>query len=94
VEDEGRTYVLLARVPAAGVAQFAAYEDAVLPLLAEHGARLDLRLRAAGGQVEVHLVRFPSEAALAAYRADPRRAALADTLAASGAATDLFPLPG
>ena len=92
---DGATYVLLARVPAAGVAAFAAYEEAVLPLLPEHGARLDLRLCAAGGRVELHLLWFPDAQALEAYRADPRRAAAGDLLTASGAVTELFRLdPG
>jgi hypothetical protein len=89
---EGVTYVLLARVPAQGVAAFAAYEEAVLPLLAEHGARLDLRVCAAGGRVEMHLLWFPRPEALETYRADPRRAAVADLLARSGAVTELFRL--
>jgi hypothetical protein len=58
-----------------------AYEDAVLPLLADHGARVEYRARRAAGQdaalpVEVHLLWFPDRDALAAYLADPRRAAL------------------
>lgn len=89
----GLTFVFLARVPPEGVAAFAAYEEEVLPLLADHGARLDARLRAAGGQVELHVLWFPGEEALAAYRADPRRAAHADLLADSRAVTELFPLP-
>lgn len=92
---EGVTYVLLARIPAEGIAAFAAYEEAVLPLLAEHGARLDSRLRTAGGRVEVHVLWFPGPEALEAYRADPRRAAAGHLLEESGAATDLFSLdPG
>ena len=69
------TYVLIARIPPAGVEAFQRYEAAVLPLLAEHGGRLARRLRADGGEVEVHLVEFASAGAFDAYRADPRRAA-------------------
>jgi hypothetical protein len=58
-----------------------AYEDAVLPLLADHGARVEYRGRRALGQdpslpVEVHLLWFPSRTAYDAFLADPRRAAL------------------
>jgi uncharacterized protein (DUF1330 family) len=64
----------------------AAYEDAVLPLLASHGAALLYRGRRVPGQddalpAEVHLIRFPSRTAYDAYLADPRRAVL---LAAHG----------
>ncbi len=60
-----------------------AYEDAVLPLLADHGASVVYRGRRAHGQdpslpVEVHLLRFPSRAAFDAYLADPHRLALLD----------------
>jgi uncharacterized protein (DUF1330 family) len=59
----------------------AAYEDAVLPLLADHGARVLYRGRRAIGQgeslpFEVHLLWFPNRAAFAAYLADDRRAEL------------------
>jgi hypothetical protein len=57
-----------------------AYEDAVLPLLADHGAELVYRGRRVAGQdpalpLEVHLTRFPHRRALDAYMADDRRAA-------------------
>jgi uncharacterized protein (DUF1330 family) len=56
-----------------------AYEDAVLALLPEHGARLVSRVRRTGagdGPVEVQIIELPSRAALDAYMADPRRTAL------------------
>lgn len=55
------------------------YEDAVLALLPEHGARLVARARAAepgAAAYETQIIELPSEDALAAYMADPRRAAL------------------
>jgi uncharacterized protein (DUF1330 family) len=55
------------------------YEDRVLALLPEHGARVQQRVRsdgADGAPLEVHLLEFPSEAALDAYMADERRVAL------------------
>jgi hypothetical protein len=61
----------------------AAYEDAVVPLLADHGARVEHRGRRALGQdpslpIEVHILWFPSRSAFDAYLADPRRAALVE----------------
>ena len=60
------------------------YEDAVLALLADHGSRIVSRVRrtasdgpAAEGPLEVQVIELPSGEALAAYMADPRRAALA-----------------
>jgi uncharacterized protein (DUF1330 family) len=55
-----------------------AYEDAVLPLLADHGAELLYRGRRAAGQdpglpLEVHLIRFPSRSAYDAFLGDDRR---------------------
>jgi hypothetical protein len=84
------TLVLVARIPAAGTADFQAYEAAVLPLLADHGGRLERRLRTADAGVEVHIVVFPSRAALDSYRSDPRRAGQAPLLQRSGAALELL----
>lgn len=92
-DDPGRagvTLVLIARTPAHGIARFQEYEAQVLPLLAEHGGVLQRRLRDADGTTEVHLIRFPSEAHFARYRADPRRTAHAPLMAASGAQTELL----
>lgn len=86
----GELYCMIARVPVEGVAAFARYEAGVLPLLSAYGAALDQRLRTADGTVEIHVVRCPDAAALAAYRADPRRAALAPELSASGAVVELL----
>lgn len=63
-----------------------AFEDEVLALLPDHGARVLYRGRRTppapvGGATlphEVHLLWFPSRAALAAYMADERRQALLD----------------
>ena len=55
-----------------------AFEDEVLALLPDHGARVVYRGHRAPGQdpalpVEVHLLWFPSRAAFDAYLADDRR---------------------
>ena len=60
-----------------------AYEDRVLPLLADHGARLMYRGRRADRDdaslpLEVHLTWFPHRRAFEAYMADDRRRALMD----------------
>lgn len=84
------TYLMLARLPAAGLGDFEAYESAVVPLLAEYGGRLERRLRTPDDQFEAHLITFPDSEDLAAYRADPRRAAAAPLLESSGAAVELL----
>jgi uncharacterized protein (DUF1330 family) len=58
-----------------------AYEDDVLPLLADHGAALVYRGQRAEGQdpslpLEVQLIRFPTRGAYDAFLADERRQAL------------------
>jgi hypothetical protein len=85
-------YLFIARIPPDGVPDFLAYESSVLALLAAHGARLEHRFRSCDGCLEVHVLRFPSADALASYRSDPRRSALAPTLERSGATTELHPL--
>lgn len=83
------TLALIARVPAAGVADFQDYETRVLPLLAEHAGKLERRLRNADGTVELHVVSFDSHEALQRFRADPRREAAAPLLQRSGAAIEM-----
>jgi uncharacterized protein (DUF1330 family) len=58
-----------------------AYEDAVLPLVTAHGGQVRERVRTDGGDdapLEIHVLEFPSDAALDAYMSDPQRQALAD----------------
>jgi len=86
------TFVLIARIPGEGIADFRAYEDAVLPLLSEFNGRLERRLRNPDGTVEVHVVSFASEADLQNYRSDPRRMAHAWLLEKSAATLELLPM--
>ena len=79
------TSVLVARIPVAGIADFRAYENAVLPLLPEFNGRLERRLRNQDGTVEVHIVSFASEADFEKYRNEPRRTSKAALLERSGA---------
>lgn len=84
------TYLMLARLPEGRLDAFDAYESTVLPLLAEHGGRLERRLRTLDDRVEAHLVSFPGDEDFAAYRADPRRSSAAPLLESSGAAIELL----
>jgi uncharacterized protein (DUF1330 family) len=65
-----------------------AYEDRVLALLPDHGARVLDR----GSPTEVQLLEFPSSAAVDAYMQDPRRTALAADRDAAIARTESLPL--
>lgn len=69
---------------------FEHYERGVLPLVAEHGGRVDRRLRSLDRRTEVHVVSFPSDETFAHYRDDPRRVERAPLLARSGASMELF----
>ncbi|SFO53697.1 hypothetical protein SAMN05216330_103508 [Bradyrhizobium sp. Ghvi] len=86
------TFALIVRIPAEGVADFRAYEDAVLALLPEFNGRLERRLRNSDGTMEVHIVSFASEAAFQSYRNDPRRTAQAWLLERSSAKLELLPM--
>ena len=86
--DEPFTLAFVGFTTAEQAERASAFEDAVLPLLADHGAQLVYRGRRtttdadadtdAGHPLEVHLLRFPGRAALAGYMADERRQALLD----------------
>ena len=84
------TFVLIARIPAEGIADFRAYENAVLPLLPEFNGRLERRLRSPDGTIEAHIVSFASEADFQNYRNDPRRKAQAWLLEKSSAKLELL----
>jgi uncharacterized protein (DUF1330 family) len=90
--ENALTFVLIARIPPEGVEAYQAYEDQVLPVLAEHGGRLQRRLRNETGTLEVHILSYPSDAVAQAYRSDPRRAAAAHLLEASTAKVELLSL--
>ena len=83
--ENALTLVLIARIPPHGVKAYQAYEDQVLPLLSEHGGRLQRRLRDEAGTLELHILSFPSDTALQKYRSDPRRTAATHLLEASSA---------
>ena len=97
-----RTLCVLLWAQPGAQAALAAYEDRVLRLIPDHGARVLQRARSSGadGQpAEIQLLEFPSAAALDAYRADPRRTALAADRDRAVARTEiieveLIPQPG
>ena len=79
--DEPFTIAFVGYTTAALADAAAAYEDAVLPLQADHGGRVIYRARRAAEQdeslpFEVQVMWFPNEAALDGYLDDPRRVAL------------------
>jgi len=64
---------------------FDAFEAVAIPLIGKHGGELLLRLRPTPENVvagsidlpyEIHLVRFPSDEALASFTSDPERQVL------------------
>jgi hypothetical protein len=73
--------VMVADIPEDGIDAFQQYEGVVLPLLAQHGGRLERRLRTTDSRVEVHIVSFDARAGFDAYMADPDRIAHRDLLA-------------
>jgi hypothetical protein len=86
------TFALIVRIPAEGITDFRAYEDAVLPLLPEYNGRLERRLRNPDGTIEMHIISFGSDADFQNYRNDPRRTAQARLLEKSSAKSELLPM--
>ena len=70
--------------------KFEEYERIVLPLLDEHGGRLERRLRSPDKLTEIHVVGFESREAFDGYREDPLRTEQAHLLAESGAEIELL----
>ena len=89
-----RLCVLLWANPGADAA-LVDYEDRVLELMADHGARVLQRARtdgADGAPLEIQILEYPSRAALDGYLADARRAALAGDREAAIARTEILPI--
>jgi SAM-dependent methyltransferase len=77
------------------VADLAAYEDAVIALLADHDGALVQRAYGEGTAEhpdEVQIYSFPDQTALDGFLADPRRIALTDERDRVIARTELFPV--
>jgi antibiotic biosynthesis monooxygenase (ABM) superfamily enzyme len=86
------TFVLIARIPAEGIKDFRAYEDAVLPLLPGFNGRLERRLRNPEGTIEMHIISFASDADFQNYRNDPGRMEQVWLLEKSSAKLELLPM--
>lgn len=77
---------------------FARFEDQALRILGEHGGRLERAVRPSTGTpgrtpFEIHVLVLPSQAALDAYRRDPRLAGLAELRASAVEDTTLWSGP-
>jgi hypothetical protein len=71
------------------------YEDRVLELMADHGARVVQRARTDGANdapLEIQILEYPSQTALGGYLADERRTALAAEREATVARTEILPV--
>jgi len=84
------TFVQIVRIPAGGVAAFQQYESLVLPIMPRYGGRLERRLCSADGQIEIHVVTFPSQDDLDRYLAESERAEHLHLRTESGASTELL----
>jgi hypothetical protein len=73
--------LMVADIPEDGIDAFQRYENLVLPILDQHGGRLERQLRSADGRVEVHIVSFDSRTGFDSYMADPDRLAHRELLA-------------
>lgn len=71
----------------ADVPLFEKYEEKVLALLGDHGAKLKERLRSKDGLAETHLLEFPDTMALEGFRADPARQSVQDMWERCGASS-------
>lgn len=76
-------------------AGLSAYEDRVLALVPDHGGEVLSRAASDGAESrphEIQLYRFPTQAALDSYIADPSRLALSNDRDQAIARTELFPV--
>lgn len=82
--------VLLTAIPGREVL-LAQYEDRVLALLPEYGARIEVRVTALEGPLtEIQILEFPSQQALDDFQQDPRRLELAEIRNAVVASTTVM----
>jgi uncharacterized protein (DUF1330 family) len=89
-----RLCVLLWANPGAEAA-LTRYEDQVLELMADHGARVLQRVCSEGldgAPTEIQILEYPSQNALEAYMTDERRIVLAGTREAAIARTEVIPV--
>ena len=90
--------VAVLTVRSARADDFRRFETAAAAIMARHGGAIERTVRSlpaspddgSGTFRELHLVRFPDEAAFRSYRADPELAALAELREAAIVATELW----
>ena len=83
--------LLVAMLEIRELAAFRRFEHAAAAIMARHGGAIERALLLEGApQRELHVVRFPDAAALAAYRADPELRALGELRAAGVASTQIW----
>lgn len=88
------TLVVILTVRREAAEAFAAHEREAARVMARHGGAIERTVVVPGDDPavfrEVHVVTFPDDAALTAYRADPAMAAVAHLRAASVIATEVL----
>lgn len=75
---------MIAEVAPDSIERFRSYEQLVLPLLTEHGGRLERRVRTPDGTTEIHLIAFDDQDGYRAYLDDPARVAARTALDGAG----------
>jgi hypothetical protein len=83
-------FTFVARVPHHGVDDFLNYERQIIPVVLEHGGRIEQRLRSVDERVEIKIVRFPSRDAYEALVRDYRCLAAQPLLDNSQATVEVF----
>ncbi len=84
------TLVILVKIPLHGIASFNQYEDLVLPLLKNHGGKLQERMRTPDQSTELHILSFESQSGFDNFLADPIREKYRPLLQNSNATSELF----
>jgi uncharacterized protein (DUF1330 family) len=76
----------------ADLVKFEAYEEFVLPLLADHGGRLHGRVRSKDQTTEYHLLYFSGQDQFSSFLNDPARVAMRDAWDDCGARSAIVEL--
>jgi uncharacterized protein (DUF1330 family) len=89
-----RRLIAVLAVHRAELARFRDYERAAVRVMAKHGGAIEHAYELAGDDAtlrELHVVRFPSDAAFDAYRVDPELAEHAAERAQAVISTEIWP---
>jgi hypothetical protein len=90
MSDAGITLCAVFRIPSAGREALQTYEDAVLPLVADHRGILQRHPRPHDVAAEIHITWFRSASHFEGYQAHPRRSAATPLFQASGAVAEVL----